>query len=131
MCAYFSKAEDATSEAMKKAAELAISISQTKREYMKTVARAYLTKRECSIQEAVYHAMPQLWLSKSSPAVIFANSNLPENQHQVFLSQEEVEALPPESINIYKTSMIDRYIDRPNSSFMSGRYKVFDKMCFN
>ena len=60
ICVYFSKAEDATSEAMKQAAELAMSVAHTKREHMTKVARAYLTKCECSVQEAVYHAMPQL-----------------------------------------------------------------------
>ena len=31
---------------------------------MKAIARAYATKRECSVQEAVYLVMPELWLRK-------------------------------------------------------------------
>ena len=41
MCAYFSKAEDETSEAMKQAAKEALSTSK--------IAKAYSTKRECSV----------------------------------------------------------------------------------
>ena len=28
---------------------------------MKSVAHAYISKQECSLQEAVYHIMPGLW----------------------------------------------------------------------
>ena len=42
---------------------------------MKSIARAYSNKRECSVQEAVYQIMPELWLRKCFPAVLFANSN--------------------------------------------------------
>ena len=31
---------------------------------MKAIARAYATKRECSVQEAVYLVIPELWLRK-------------------------------------------------------------------
>ena len=54
MCAYFSKAEDETSEAMKQAAKEALSASKTDFETMKAIAKTYPTKRECSVQEAVY-----------------------------------------------------------------------------
>ena len=40
---------------------------------MRSIARAYVTKRECSVQEAVYLVMPELWLRKSFPGKVFAN----------------------------------------------------------
>ena len=78
ICAYFSKSEDETSEAMKQAAKEAFNSNKTNIEQMRSIARAYANKRECSVQEAVYILMPELWLRKTFPGVIFANSNLPE-----------------------------------------------------
>ena len=54
MCAYFSKAEDETSEAMKEAAKEASVSGKSNFEEMRAVARAYSTKRESSVQGAVY-----------------------------------------------------------------------------
>ena len=51
---------------------------------MRSIARAYVCKRECSVQEAVYLIMPELWLRKTFPGVVFANSNLPENRFRVY-----------------------------------------------
>ena len=62
MCAYFSKAEDGTSEAMKEVAKDAFNRGVSDYEKMKAIAKAYTTKRECSVQEAVYLIMPELWL---------------------------------------------------------------------
>lgn len=33
-------------------------------EEMKSVAHAYISKQECSIQEALYHIIPELWKEK-------------------------------------------------------------------
>lgn len=54
MCSYFSKAEDETSQAMKQAAKQTSQCNKSHFEQMKAIARAYVTKRECSVQEAVY-----------------------------------------------------------------------------
>ena len=69
MCAYFSKSEDETSQAMKQAAKEATSCNKSKLELMKSIARAYITKRECYVQEAVYQVMPELWLRKTFPGI--------------------------------------------------------------
>ena len=130
MCAYFSKSEDETSEAMKQAAKEAATCGKNKLELMKSIARAYATKRECSVQEAVYHVMPELWLRKTFPGVIFANSNLPENRYRMFRSEKEIKELPDDSIDIYKRNMIDRYIDRPDSVFQKGKYAKIDRLCY-
>ena len=74
MCAYFSKSEDETSEAMKQAAKEAFNTNKTNIEQMRSISRSYQTKRECSVQEAVYLIMPELWLRKSFPGVVFAKS---------------------------------------------------------
>ena len=46
MCAYFSKAADETSEAMKQAAKEALTGSKSDNDKMKAITRAYTTKRQ-------------------------------------------------------------------------------------
>ena len=130
MCAYFSKSEDETSQAMKQAAKEAASANKDKFDVMKSIARAYATRRECSVQEAVYHVMPELWLRKTFPGVVFANSNLPENRYRMFRSEEEINELPDDSTDIYKRNMLDRYMDRPNANFQNGKFSKIDKLCY-
>ena len=102
MCAYFSKSEDESSEAMNQAAKEAFKMNLDHYEQMKAISRAYITKRECSVQEAVYHVMPELWLRKTYPRVIFANSNLPENRFKICRSEEEIKELPEDSVDVFK-----------------------------
>ena len=90
MCAYFSKSEDESTEAMKQAAKEAMKSNISAYEQMKSIARAYITKCECSIQEAVYHVMPELWLRKSYPTVIFINTNLPEKRFRICRTEEGI-----------------------------------------
>ena len=64
MCAYFSKSDDETSEAMKQAAREAL--NRNERDYKKiiVIAKAYITKRECSVQETAFLVMPEFCLHK-------------------------------------------------------------------
>ena len=71
MCVYFSKAEDETSEALKQAVKDVINGKKSDFERMKAIAWVYPTKRECSFQEAVYLVMPEFWLRKTFPKVLF------------------------------------------------------------
>ena len=130
MCAYFSKSEDEVSEAMKQAVKEALNSNKTSVEQMRSIARAYAMKRECSVQEAVYILMPELWLRKTFPAVVFANSNLPENRYRICCSKEELHDLPEDSIDVFKRNMIDRYMERPNSSFANRKYRIIDSFCY-
>ena len=69
-------------------------------EQMKSVVNAYINKRECSIQECVYHILPGQWLRKTFPGVIFANSNIPEKRFRFCLAEHEISELPGNSENI-------------------------------
>ena len=80
--------------------------------------------RECSIQVVVYLVMPKLWLRKSFPGVVFANSNLPENRYRMCRSKKESDELPEDSCDVFKHNIIGRYIDRPNTAFLGGKYKM-------
>ena len=97
---------------------------------MRTVARAYSTKRECSVQEVLYPVMPELWLRKAFPKVIFLNSNIPERRYRIFENKTELDEFPEDSTDVFQRNMLDHYIDRPDASFQSGKYKEVDSSCF-
>ena len=83
-------------------------------ERMKAIARTYPTKRECSVQEAVYLVMPELWLRKTFPEVLFLNSIIPVKRYKIFQNKEEIDELPEDSNDIFQRNMLDRYIDQPD-----------------
>ena len=41
-----------------------------------------------------------------------------------------MQKLPPDSTDVYKKSMIDRYMDRPNATFKNGMFKIINNLCF-
>ena len=53
-------------------------------ETIKTISRTFSSKREYSVQEAVYHIRPELKLRRVVPAVHFVNTNVPEESMQIF-----------------------------------------------
>ncbi|XP_057316777.1 uncharacterized protein LOC130657796 [Hydractinia symbiolongicarpus] len=130
MCAYFSKCEDETSQAMKQAAKEAFNSNKSYTEQMKLIAKVFTTKRECSVQEAVYLIMPELWLRKTFPKVVFANTNLPEKRYRMCRSKHKIDKLPEDSTDIFKRNMLDRYVDRPNPTFAKGKYAILDQFCY-
>ena len=75
---------------------------------MKSIAEAYLSNRECSVQEAVSHILLESKLKRIFPAVYFVNTNLPEERAQVLLPEKELSRLLQDSPNIFKKSNIDR-----------------------
>ena len=102
MCAYLSKSEDECSLAMTQAIRDAFERELDNHEQMRSVANAYLNKRECCIQECVYHVLSGQWLRRTFPGVIFANSNLPEKRFRIFLSENEIMDSPEDSKDIFK-----------------------------
>ena len=132
MCAYCFKTEDETSEAIKQAAREALVGNKSDYEYekMEAIARAYATERECSVQEAVYIVMPELWLRKIFPAAIFLNSNMPKKRYKIFKKKDEIDELSNDSTDLFQRNMLDRYVDRPNEHFKNGQYRQIDQLCF-
>ena len=106
ICSYLSKEEDECSQAVKQAFRETIEKGASYYEQMKTIAHAYSSKRECSLQEAVYHIMPELWLRKVFPTVVNVNSNIPEKRINMMLSKRELSILPEDSTFIYKRNMV-------------------------
>ena len=113
MCILF-KTEDETSEAMEQAAKEASLSGKSNFKKMKAVARANSTKRECSVQEAVYLVMPELWLRQTFPKVIFLNSNIPEKPYRIFRRGEDLDELPDDITDVFQRDMLNCYLDRPD-----------------
>jgi len=128
MCSYFSKCETESSVAMKKATEEADDLSFKER--MKKLAITFLSHRQCSVQEAVYQLMPELWLRKTFPIVSFANTNLPDKRYRMCKNEKELTELPEESTDVFKRNNLDRYLERPNKTFKGGRFSVLDNFCY-
>ena len=128
MCTYFSKSEDECSEAMKQAAKEAFENHEDHYRQMRKIANAYSTKRECNIQEAVYHCLPELHLRRVFPKVVFANSNLPDQRFKILKTKKELEDLPDDSEDIFKRNNIDRYVERPKEN--QGKYAALKDLCF-
>ena len=120
MCQYFSKTEDQCPQAMKQAAKEAYENNMHHHDTMKTIAKAYVNSRECSVQEAFYHILPELKLRRIFPAVHFVNTSLPEERVQVLLSEKELSELPDDNPNNFKKSNTDRCVERPSTTLHSA-----------
>ena len=67
--------------------------------------------------------MPELWLRKVFPGVLYVNSNTPEKRVRMMLSKKKIAELPKESTDIYKKDMINRYMIRPHDA-------LFEQFCY-
>lgn len=67
--------------------------------------------------------MPELWLRKIFQKTVFVNTNLPENRVRMTKTQEELDELDDDSVDIFKSNIIERYIIRPTS------VPIVDNMC--
>ena len=75
---------------MKQASREALDNNKDHHDPKKTIAKACLNNRDCSIQETVDHILPELKRNRIFAAVHFVSTNLPERTVQVLLSEEKV-----------------------------------------
>ena len=68
---------------------------------VKFLAYVCLNRRECNVQECVYHIVPGQWPSKTFAGVVFTNSNLPEKTFRICLSERKIYELPEDSTRIF------------------------------
>ncbi|XP_057310673.1 uncharacterized protein LOC130648634 [Hydractinia symbiolongicarpus] len=129
MCAYFSKSESESSSALKQASHEIKDQKLGVKQAMYRIASAFLCSRQVSVQEAVYLCLPELWLRKCFPKTTYVNSGLPSDRIRIYKSEEEIKELSSDSTDVFKRSLCDRYIDRPNTTFCKGRYAQVDSMC--
>ena len=95
------------------------------RDAMKKVAYSFISTHQLSAQEAVYNILPELWLRKCQPEILFINTNLQENRIRIVKSKEELEVLSDDSTDAFKRNIIDRYMDRPKS----GKFACLKNVC--
>ena len=88
MCSYFSKSEDKCSFPMKKAAREAFDTKLDQFNTLKNILKAYTSNRECSVQDAVFHILPELYLRRVFPGVQSVNTNLPEERSKILQTEE-------------------------------------------
>ena len=74
--------------------------------------------------------MPELWLRKTFPRVVFANSNISEDRYRVCCSEGELQEMCADSADIFKRNVLDRYMDRPDVKFPGGKYSILDRFCY-
>ena len=89
---------------------------------VKSIDEAYLSNRKSSVNEAVYHILPELKLTRILPTVYFVNTNPREERVQ----EKELSELPDDSPNIFKKSNIDCYMERSSATFCNGKYSILD-----
>ena len=85
----FSKSEEKCPFAMKQAGREAFGTKLDQFNTMKNILKAYTSNRECSVQEAVYHILPELHLRRVFPVVQFVNTNLPEESSKILQTEEQ------------------------------------------
>ena len=92
---------------------------------MKTIAKVYLSNRECSVQETVYHILPELKLRRIFPAVYFVNANLLEERVHILISEKELSGLPGDTPNIFEKSNIGKGIRKGQVQHSAIENKAF------
>ena len=85
-CAHLSKTEDEYSYSMEQTAQEERENNGERYIKVKSIVKAYTTRREVSVQEAVYLVLSELWLRLAFLDVIFVNSNIPEKRFCICLS---------------------------------------------
>ena len=115
VCSYFTKDETECSQAIVNAAKEAKASNLNIRDSLRKVGAAFLSSREVSSQECVYRCMPEPWLRKVFPKTVFLSTDFPEKRVRVAKSKPELDELPNDSTDIYKSNIIERYIIRPNT----------------
>ena len=129
MCAYFSKSESESSHAMKLAAQEIRSSKMKQKDAMFKLASAFTNSRQLSVNEAVYHCLPEMKLRWVFPGVSFVDTNLPANRIRICKSEQEIKELNPDSTDVFKSGIIDKYMDRPNRTFSNGKYASVANIC--
>ena len=97
---------------------------------MKNILKAYTSNRECSVQEAAYHILPELHLRRVFPGVQFVNTYLPEERSKRLQTEKKLSPLPKDSTDIFKRKSIDCYLARPSILFCDGKYSILDSFRF-
>ncbi|XP_066926640.1 uncharacterized protein [Clytia hemisphaerica] len=108
---YMCKPERNMSELMKKAHKEAS--GKDVKDKLRAVGNVFLTKREVSTREAIKRTL-SLKMRTSNINVEFVITGPKEKRTRILKSPSELAKLDPDSKNVYKNSMFDKYENRPN-----------------
>ena len=124
MCAYFSKAENGCYEALRKATKEVVHQNLSTRNALRKIGAIFLSSREVSAQECVFRCLPELWLRKTFPGVIFINTDIPENRVRMVKNSNDLQLLDETGTEIFQHNLIDRCAERPYQP------NSINKLCF-
>ena len=111
LTSYMCKPERNMSELMKKALKEAS--GKDSREKYRAIGRAFKTKRECSMSEAIKRTL-SLPMRTSNIDVVHIPTGVKENRTRMLKNPEEIEMMDPDDTNVYKTNMLEKYANRPD-----------------
>ncbi|XP_037825564.1 uncharacterized protein LOC119613607 [Lucilia sericata] len=77
------------------------------------IGHKFISGTEISAQEATYCCLG-MHLSESSNADIYINTGRPEERVLILRSRDQLQNLPPDSTDVYVTSLLDHYVQRPD-----------------
>ena len=90
-------------------------VNRASRDALRSIGNTFLNHRNVSIQEAIYRCLGNLKMSFFKPGVVFLESGQPEKRHGMLKPQKELDELPESSTDIFRTSPLERYKNRPES----------------
>ena len=123
------KGETECSEAIIVASVEAKELNLNVKDTLRKIGAAFLSTIEVSSQECVYRCLPELWLRKTFPGTVFVNTELPEKRIRTRKSNQQISELEDDSADIYNSNIIERYSDRPNSTYMGNKFAEVDRLC--
>lgn len=114
VASYVTKAQRGISELLRKACGDVCKGNESIRQQMKHIGGKFINSVELSAQEAAYLVLG-LPFRKSSRAVKFVNTNLPQDSVFLLKSDNILSTMDDDDEDIAQKSIIDRYEDRPTS----------------
>ncbi|XP_066913784.1 uncharacterized protein [Clytia hemisphaerica] len=109
---YMCKPERNMSELMQKAHKEAS--GKAVKDKLRAIGNVFLTKREVSTHEAIKRTL-SLKMRTSNIDVEYIPSGPKEKRLRMLKNPSELAKLDPESKNVYKKNLIDKYANRPNN----------------
>ena len=97
MSTYFSKSDSLYSQALLQAGSKIRSMNLNAREAMHKLASSYSSSRQVSLQEAMSHSLPEIWLRKCFPGTVFVNTRILPKRIRICKPVEEIEELDPDT----------------------------------
>ena len=111
LTSYLCKPEHTMSELMKKASKEAY--GKDIKGKMHSIGNVFLTKREVSTHEAVKRVL-SLPMRHSNIDVLYVPTGLKKNRTRMLKPQSVLETMNPEDTNVYASSVLDKYENRPD-----------------